>query len=220
MTRPFIFSVLFFSIAAAPFSTAAPGNPPLAQPAFSANDFDWREMVPYLYQAANEPGEQGLKTMLENSKVFRVYVARQVRADCRRDSTRCDPARPGFSFDNEVNKRIDGIVREELTHQHKDMFVNYVLADSPFPFSAVSVLKSDNHADAYFVLEFAAHTCTGQDLQSKYGAPDDTDVFDRYGVFKYKIDAAEYKSRAVFEIDPVNGEVMKIAISLKAKKHH
>lgn len=217
-------TAIFFPLIASMLTLAFPGaanggNPPAGKASFSADDLDWREMVPYLYKAATQPGEQGLETMLENSKIIRAYVGREIRSECRPGNDRCDSTRPGFSFDDEVNKRIDGIVREGLLHQHKNLFVNYSLGDSPFPFSAVSVLKSDDHEDAYFVLQFAPHAYTGQDVQSKYGAPYDTDVFDRYGVFKYKMDDANYGSKTVFEIDPVDDQVMKIAISVKAKKH-
>lgn len=215
-----IFLSLLVSVLTLALPIAANGRDrPTAQPSFAAGDLDWREMIPYLYTAATQPGEQGLETMLENSKVIRAYVGREVRNECRQGNDRCDSSRPGFSFDEEVNKRIDGVVREGLLHQHKNTFVNYPLVDSPFPFSAVSVLKSDNHEDAYFVLEFAPHAYTGQDVQSKYGAPYDTDVFDRYGVFKYKLVDAKYTSKTVVEINPIDGEVMKIAISVKARKH-
>jgi hypothetical protein len=212
---PLLVSVLILGLPSAVIG----GNPPAGNAPFSANDLDWREMVPYLYKAATQPGEQGLETMLENSKIIRVYIGREIRRECRPGNDRCDSSRPGFSFDSEVNKRIDGIVREGMLHQHKNLFVNYSLGDAPFPFSAVAVLKSDNHQDAYFVLEFAPHAYTGQDVQSKYGAPYDTDVFDRYGVFKYKLNDPNYTSKTVFEINPIDDQVMKIAISVKAKKH-
>ena len=212
------FAAILLLTAVSPFSGAARDKAAPPDAGFSSDDFDWREMVPYLYRAATQPGEQGLETILENSNVVRAYVAAEVRAECRRGHDRCDPGRPGFSFAEEVTKRIEGIVREGLLHDHKASFVNYSFADSGFAFSAVSVAKSDKRADAYFVLVCAPHTYTGEDVRSKYGAPYDTDVFDRYGVFKYKMDSAEYTSRAVFEINPANDEVMKIAISLRAKK--
>ncbi len=66
-----------------------PPVPPL-QPAFSADDFDWRDMLPYLFDAAALPGEQGIQAVLENSKVLRVYVANEVRTEC---SPHKDPLR-------------------------------------------------------------------------------------------------------------------------------
>ena len=50
---------------------------------FSADDFDWREMVPYLFAASALPGEQGIQAVLENSNVLRAYVANEVRTECR-----------------------------------------------------------------------------------------------------------------------------------------
>ena len=69
----------------APSSNAADANHPpgpTAQAEFSADDFDWREMVPYLFDAAALPGEQGIQAVLENFKVLRAYVANEVRTEC------------------------------------------------------------------------------------------------------------------------------------------
>jgi len=55
-------------------------------------------------------------------------------------------------------------------------------------------------------------------VQAKYGVPYDTDIFQWYSVFTYRLDSAGYTSKAVFQVDPVDGAVIKIAISLKAKK--
>lgn len=207
----------------APSSSAVDGG---SQPAdsgppakFSANDFDWRAMVPYLFAAAALPGEQGLKTVLEHSKVLRAYLASEVRAECSPDKGRCVAKREGFTIDGEVNRRIDGIIREGMVHQHKSTAVDYPLTQ-PFPFSEISVLRSEKHQDAYFVLQLADRDYTAAQVQAKYGAPYDTDIFQQYSVFKYRLDSPGYRSRAVFEIDPVDGAVMKIAISLKTKNHH
>ena len=69
-------------------------------------------------------------------------------------------------------------------------------------------------------LQLADRGYTAAQVQAKYGAPYDTDIFQQYSVFKYRQDSPVYTSRAVFEIDPVDGAVMKIAISLKARSHH
>jgi hypothetical protein len=208
---------LFF--AASSFG-ASGGNRPAdaALPAFSADDFDWRNIVPYLYEAAVLPGEPGIKTMLENSRVMRAHVASEVRAECKPGNNRCDSSRDGFTADGEVTRRIDGIVREGIVHRHKALSVDYTLEGQPFPFSAIAVLKSDNRQDAYLVLQYSGRTYTAADVQAKYGAPYDTDIFESHSIFKYRLANEHYKSNAVFEIDPVDGAVLKVAISLKAKR--
>jgi hypothetical protein len=55
-------------------------------------------------------------------------------------------------------------------------------------------------------------------VQAKYGAPYDTDIFQWYSVYKYKQDNGQYTSKAVFEIDPTDGAVLRVAISLKPRK--
>ena len=189
-----------------------------AQLAFSADDFDWRKIVPDLYEAAGLPGEPGIRTMLENSRVMRAHVANEVRAECKPGNNRCDSSRAGFTADGEVTRRIAGIVREGIVHRHRTVSVDYTLEGQPFPFSAIAVLKSDNRQDAYLVLKFSDHAYSAADVQAKYGAPYDTDIFQWYSVFKYRLENARYKSNAVFEIDPTDGAVLKVAISLKAKK--
>ena len=184
----------------------------------SADDFDWREIVPYLSAASALPGEQGIKTVLENSRVLRSYVANEIRAECKPDKGRCAARREGFTLEGEVNKRIDGIVKEEIIHQHTMSGVDYSLAGQQFPFSEIATFKTEKHADAHFILALADRSYTAAQVQAKYGAPYDTDIFQMYSVFKYRLNSPDYTSKAVFEIDPVDGAVLKIAISLKPKK--
>jgi hypothetical protein len=184
----------------------------------SADDFDWREIVPYLSAASALPGEQGIKTVLENSRVLRSYVANEIRAECKPDKGRCAAKREGFTLQGEVNKRIDGIVKEEIIHQHTMSGVDYSLAGQQFPFSEIAAFKTEKHADAHFILALADRSYTAAQVQAKYGAPYDTDIFQMYSVFKYRLNSPDYTSKAVFEIDPVDGAVLKIAISLKPKK--
>lgn len=216
MSRPlllFACSALFIGL---PFSKSVAGNPPPSR-TLSADDFDWREMVPYLFTASTLPEDEGVKTMLENAKLLRAYIARDVRSECKPGNDRCDPTRDGFTPDDEVTRRIDAIVREELIHRHKTASLDFAFERQPFPFAQISALRSDKRQDAYLVVQFADHAYTVSQVQAKYGAPYDTDIFDRYSVFKYRQVNARYSSKAFFEVDPTNGSVLQVAISLKAK---
>ena len=171
------------------------------------------------FAAAALPADQGIKAVLENSKVLRVFVGNEIRAECIPDKGRCAAKREGFTLQGEVNKRIDEIVREEMVHTHKTASVDYPLQGQLFPFSEIAALKSENRQDAYLILQLADHSYTATQLQDKYGVPYDTNIFQSHSVFTYRLNGADYTSRAVFEVDPVDGAVMKIAISLKAKKN-
>jgi hypothetical protein len=212
------FLALIFAFAVPSANASDPGNASAARAVFSADDFDWRDMVPYLFAAAGLPGEQGIQSIFENSRVLRAYIDSQVRAECKPGNSRCDSSQQGFTLEGEITKRIDGIVKEGLVHQHKSVVVDYPFARQSFPFTEISALRSDKQQDAYLVLEFADHSYRAADVQAKYGAPYDTDVFDRYSIFKYRLVGAHYTSKAVFEINPVDGAVMKVAISVKTKK--
>jgi hypothetical protein len=216
-TRLFMLSVMLSALA--PSSSSAGGRYPppatLLGAQFSADNFDWREMVPYLFTAATLPGEQGIKAILENSSVLRAYVANEVQTDCERDEDQCSAK---GELESEVSKRIDDIAHEEIFRRHKTATVDYPLTRRPFPFSEIAALKSENHRDAYLILALADHSYTAAQVQAKYGDPYDTDIFQWYGIFKYKLDRPGYTSKAVFEIDPVDGAVIKVAISLKLKK--
>jgi hypothetical protein len=219
-TKPAILAFLIgltFALSVQRANASSSGNSP-AGAAFSADDFDWREIVPYLFAAAGLPGEQGVQSIFENSRVLRSYIASQVLEECKPGNSRCDSSLQGFTVDGEVTKRIDGIVKEGLVHQHKSVMVDYPFSRQSFPFTEISALRSDKQQDAYLVLEFADHSYRAADVEAKYGAPYDTDVFDRYSIFKYRVVSERYISKAVFEINPVDGAVMKVAISLKAKK--
>jgi hypothetical protein len=211
---------LTFVVSVRSANASSPGNLPAAGVVFSADDFDWRAMVPYLFAAAELPGEQAIQSIFEHSRVLRAYIASQVRAECKPGNSRCNSSLQGFSVDGEVTRRIDGIVKEGLVHQHNSIVVDYPFARRSFPFTEISALRSEKHQDAYLALEFADHSYRAVDLQAKYGVPYDTDVFDRYSIFKYRLVSAYYIGKAVFEINPVDGSVMKVAISLKAKKRH
>jgi hypothetical protein len=189
-----------------------------AYTAFSADDFDWRVVVQSLSVAAGLPGEQGIKAMLEGSKVLRAYVAEDIRDNCRRKNP-CPPTEAGPGLEGEVSKRIDQIVQEGVIHRKKAIVVDYSLPRRPFPFSEIVALKSEKRQDAYLILDFSDRSYTAAQLQSKYGAPYDTNVFQWFSVFEYRLDSPRYTSKAVFEVDPTDGAVMKVAISLKARKH-
>ena len=184
---------------------------------FSADDFDWREMVPYLLTAATLPGEQGVKAVLENSKVLRVYVSNEARLQCKPDKNPCPAKNDNSVPENDVSKRIDEIVQEGITRRHQKAIVDYTFTSKPFPFSEIAAVKSENHSEAYFMLTFADRNYTAADVQAKYGAPYDTDVVQWYSVFKYRVESPHYTSKAVFETDPIDGAVLQVSISLKVK---
>jgi hypothetical protein len=148
--------------------------------------------------------------------VLRVYIANEVRAGCKADKTSCPATRD--VLEKEVIKRIDDIVREGIFSRHKNAIVDYKLARQPFPFSEIATVKSEKHPDAYYMLALADRSYTVAQVQAKYGAPYDTTISQWYSVFKYRMESVDYTSKAMFEIDPVDGAVIKIAISLKPKK--
>ena len=204
-----------------PFASADDSNAPPAAvsgAALSADNFDWREMVPYLLKAATLPAEPGIKAVLENSSVLRAYVANEVQAECGPHENPCPGKNASGTLESEVGKRIDEIVQEGFFERHKAAIVDYQLTRRPFPFSEIAAVKSEKHADAYLILALADRSYTAAQLEAKYGDPYDTDIYQWYSVFKYRLEGPGYTSKAVFEIDPVDGAVIKVAISLKVKK--
>ena len=171
-----------------------------------------------MFEASQQPGELGLQTLLENNNVLRTYVASEARAECRPGNNRCDSSLAGFTLEGEVTRRIDGIVKEGLRHEHKSAVVDYPFQAHFFPFTEISALRSDKLQDAYLVLLFADRAYDVTQLRAQYGEPDDTNVFDRFSVFMYRLKTPRYTSKAVFEVNPADGSVMKVAISLKARK--
>jgi hypothetical protein len=105
-----------------------------------------------------------------------------------------------------------------MVHRHKLAIVDYKLTRQPFPFSEIAAVKSEKSPETYVTLSLAGRNYTAADVQAKYGAPYDTDVVQWYSVFKYRLDNPHYTSKAVFEIDPVDGAVIKVAVSVKLKK--
>jgi hypothetical protein len=211
---------LLLSVFAPSLSSASDGNHPpgtAAQAQFSADDFDWREIVVYLFTAASLPGEQGIQAVLENSNVFRAYVGNELRTECKPDKNPCAAKGDGALPQEEVTKRIGAIVQQGIFHKHKTAIVDYQLTRQPFPFSEIAAVKSEKHPDAYFMLAFADRSYTAAQVQAKYGAPYDTSISQWYSVFTYRLDSPHYTTKAVFEIDPVDGAVIKVAISLKLK---
>jgi len=220
ITRCFMLSVILCGLAAS-MSSADDSNPPptaVLGAELSADNFDWREIVPYLVMAASLPAEQGLKEVLENSSVLRTYVAIEAQAECGPHDNPCVAKDDGITREREVSKRIDEIVQEGFFERHKSAIVDYQLSRHPFPFSEIAAVKSEKHPDAYLMLALSDHSYTATELEAKYGDPYDTDIFQWYSIFKYRLDGPGYTSKAVFEIDPVDGAVIKVAISLKLKK--
>jgi len=208
------------SVASAPCSALDDNRPtPLAPPReLSADDFDWRDMVPQLAEAAALPGEQAIKAVLENSSVLRVYEVSEIRAECRAQKNSCAKIVDRSALNQEITRRIDEIVQEGILHRHKSVIIDYQLTHGPFPFSEVAAVRSEGKAEAYLMLQFADHSYTAAQLQAKYGPPLDTNIFQWYSVFKYRVDNVHYRSDAIFEVDPTDGAVLKVAINLKMKK--
>jgi hypothetical protein len=183
----------------------------------SAEDFDWRDMLPYLYEAAALPPEQGLKAVLENSRVLRAYLADDVQAHCTARVQRCGTGLDDSALQAEVTREIDAIVQEDLFSKHHVVRVDYPLTRRPFPFTDIVALKTTQHRDAYLVLDFADDSYTAVQVQAKYGAPDDTTVFQWFSMYKYRLETNSYMAKVAFTINPVDGEVHRVAISLKRK---
>jgi len=179
----------------------------------SADDFDWREMIPLLYRAAGLPPEEAVKLMLENTAVLREYVALELQAQCGPRAPACDsqPASPAL-----ITKRIDEVLREGIFTRKNVTRVDYLMRQ-PFPFVAVAAMKSRNRRDAFLVLDFAEKSCTAAQIEDRYGSPRDKTIFQWFSMFEYRIDAKAYVARAAFTIDPVSGEAQRVAISLKRK---
>jgi len=184
---------------------------------FSADDFDWREIVPYLFVASGLPGGQGLKAVLEHFTLLRSYVANELREECRSDKNGCTTRGDNSTLEGQVSKRIDEIVQEGIFRWHKKAIVDYLFTDEHFPFSQVAAVRSENQQDCYFVLELADRSYTAAQVQAQYGVPSDTNVVSWYSVYKYRLDRPGYRATAVFQIDPIDGAVTKVAISLKRK---
>jgi hypothetical protein len=135
-------------------NAASAGRQPAAatQAPFSVDDFDWREMVPSLFAASALPGEEGIKALLENSKILRSYVTKEVQTECKPGGPRCDSSRNSFTVKGEVTKRIDGIVQEGMLHRNKTSYVDYTMGKS-FSFSEIVAIRSDKREDAYLLLQ-------------------------------------------------------------------
>jgi hypothetical protein len=157
---------------------------------------------------------------LENSGVLRAYIVGEIRAECVLGSDRCAARAGSAALEREVTSRIDAIVAKSISTQRKTKIVDYPLAHQPFPFSEIAAYESQSQRDAYFMLSPSGHSYTSLRVKAKYGVPFDDDIFQWYGVYKYRLDNAGYRSEAVFEIDPASDAVVKIAISFKPKKHH
>ncbi|HYN15879.1 MAG TPA: hypothetical protein VES66_08845 [Terriglobales bacterium] len=183
----------------------------------SADDFDWRDMLPSLYEAAGLPAEEGIKEMLENSRVLRAYVATDIQAQCKPGAQPCGTKSDGSMLQAAETREIDEIVREGIFRRHKITRVDYPLTGQPFPFTSIAAAKTQKHRDAYLVLDFTEHSYTAAQLQEKYGAPYDTIIFQWFSMYKYRLDTKTYAARAAFTINPVDGEVRRVTISLKRK---
>ncbi len=214
-------SVFIFNVGFSPLSASDTGDGAAASAAhpFSAGDFDWREMIPALAAASQLPADQALRELLENSSVLRTYVVNQVWSECKSDKNRCAAIADSAALQREVTGRIDAIVANTMFTRDKMAIVDYTLASQPFPFSEIAAYKSQRRQDAYFTLALAGKSYTSLRVRARYGAPFDDDIFQWYGVYKYRVDNAGYRSEAVFEIDPTNDAVLKIAISLKPRKN-
>ncbi len=177
--------------------------------ATSAAGFDWRSTLPYLDKAADLSEEDGLRELLENLAVFRTYIANDLLSQ---------GVRP--VGDTAVTQKIDQLVHEGLFRRRKITRVDYRLSRQPFPFTFLAAVKTSNHHDAYLVLYPVEKSYTAAQVQAQYGPPPSTNIVGTASLYTYKLETATYAARATFTIDPVDGTVDRLAISLKRKRGH
>jgi len=187
------------------------------QKADAADEFDWRDMPPLLSRVAGLAPEKAVKELLENTAVLRDYVALELQAQCGSGAPACD-LKPGDpTLEAAITKRIDDTVRGNIFTRRNVTRVDYLLSHQPFPFTAITAMKSGGRQDAFLVLDFAENSYTSAQIESKYGSPRDKSIFQRFSMFEYRIDEKTYVAHAAFTIDPVTGQARRLAISLKRK---
>ncbi len=183
----------------------------------SAGDFDWRSMLPYLDKAAGLTDEEGIKELLENSMALRAYVAQGLEGQCRPGAQGCGTTAGEGAPSAAVTEKIDDMVHKEIYRHRNVTRVDLALTRQPFPFTFIAALKTKKHRDAYLVLYFAAKSYTAAQVLGKYGAPAEESVFGTASLCRYRLETNAYTARAAFTIDPTDGEVYRVAISLKRR---
>lgn len=206
---PSIVIALLFACMLPPAASPAPADDArsasaAASAAVSAASFDWRAALPELDKAAGLSEEDGIRDLLETLPLLRAYMARELAAQAAVQ-------------DQAVTDKIDAVVRQELFHHRDVTRVDYPLKHQPFPFTFVAAVKTRKHHDAYLVLYFADKTYTAAQVQAKYGAPPSASIVGAASLYTYKVDTPTYSARATFTIEPVDGSVDRLAISLRRK---
>ncbi len=187
--------------------------------------FDWRDTVPVLYRATDLPPEEAVKLLFQESPDLRTYIAIELQANCTSQSTPgtqpqnpiCNAKLGDPILEAAITKKIDEIVTTRTDSQGTMTSLDYTLSHQPYPFTWIVAMKSHTNPYASLTLDLPdGNGTTISQIESKYGAPDDTTVdADSFTLITYRADTANYKAKCVFRMDPNSGEARRVTITVE-----
>lgn len=196
-----------------------------APPAVYKSAFDWQNSIPHLYRAAGLSSGKAVRLLMQTSVDLRTYLSMQLQSACRQPGDAPQPdictAKLGdLNLERPITEKIDEILAKRTQGRNGITSADYSLSELPFPWTSITVMKSDT--DPYTLLSLE----TPRDLpylvsevENHYGPPDKrmTD-HDGYTLMTYEKTTDDYAARAEFQVDPLSGKVRQLTITLHRRR--
>jgi hypothetical protein len=193
----------------------------IAPPTAYKGGFQWQNQIPQLYRAAALPSDKAVRLLLQTSVDTRTYVAIQIQSACGQQGDapqldRCTAKLGDASLERAITKKIDEILAKRTVDRNHLTSADYALAEFPFPWASITVMKSDTAPFTLLSLEPPRDVpYLASEVVNRYGPPDKrTTDNDGYTLMTYEKTTDTYSAKAEFQVDPSREWVRRLTISL------
>jgi len=211
--------VLYLYIKPRPFCRESFSTNSTLTPADYKKSFEWEDVIPHLDRAACLSPKDGVRLLLQNVSLLRASVAIQLQARCNEQSieTICTAGLGQPTLEAAITSKIDENIAARTSSFGTMTSVDYVIPHQPFPFTAITALRSHNSPYAALAFEMPDRSPYSRSrIVNKYGRPTDEKVdAESYQLLSYKSDSTEYASNMQFQINPYTDATRRVTVSVQ-----
>jgi len=198
-------------------------EPPPASVATYNTRPEWRDYIPWLYQAAALPQSEGVRLLLQHDLFSRTYAAIEILRACHGDNANIPkPADPVCKanlgdeiLESAITKKIDNIIATRTRSDNTLLSVD-CSPDQPFPVDMIVAMRS--RGSPYACLSFqlpVGNGTTVDQIERRYGTASDRSIDAQgFDTLTYRSGTSSYDAKTYFRFDSVTGELRRVMISV------
>jgi len=186
--------------------------PPPARP-HTAFDFQENDAIPFLYQAAVQPPEEGVKLLLHSSAILRYDTAREIERAAAPDDPLAKTHLGDPALEAAIDRKIDELIRTKL--ETKELVTSAILPITPIepeiPINAIYATRDHRARFAAIALFFPPGVpITAETVPMVHGRP----TSQTHDEFRYETRTKSYTSTIVFKVG-LNGVCTSVTVSVE-----